>query len=70
MHVEGESRRRTPLGEHLIGERVIKEACAGPAPFLANRQSQEPLLAQALVILDRMARIAVVRRGASSEISR
>ena len=70
MHVEGERRRRTSLGEHLIGERVIEKACARPASLLADRQSQEPFLAQALVIFDRMARVAIVHRRASSEISR
>jgi len=70
MHVEGERRRRTSLGEHLIGERVIEKARAGPAPFPADRQSQEPFLAQAHVIFDRMARVAVVRRRARSEIDR
>jgi hypothetical protein len=53
------------LGEHLIGERVIEKARARPAPFLADRQSQEPVLAQAHVIFDRMARVAVVRRRAA-----
>ena len=70
MHVEGERGRRTPLSEHLIGERVIEKACARATPFLADRQSQEPCLAQALIILDGMACVAVVRCRTSSEISR
>jgi hypothetical protein len=70
MHVEGERRRRAPLGEDFVCERVIKKARAQPAPFFADRQGQEPVFAQAVIILDGMAGVAVMYRRPRSKIGR
>jgi hypothetical protein len=49
---------------------VIEKAGAGATPFLGDGQGQETLVAKALVILDRMACIAVVLGRADREIGR
>jgi hypothetical protein len=68
MHVEGERRRRAALTQHFVGDRVIEKACAQTSPFLADGQRQEPFLTQAVVVLDGMAGVAIMRRRPGGEI--
>src|SRR4051794_40682453 len=68
MHVEGKRRRRAALAQRFIGDRVVEKACAQTSPFLADRQRQEPFLTQAVVVLDGMAGVAIVRRRPGTEI--
>jgi hypothetical protein len=57
-----------PLAQRFIGDRVVEKACAQTSPFFADRQRQEPFLAQAVVVLDGMAGLAIVRRRPGTEI--
>jgi hypothetical protein len=68
VHVEGERRRRAALAQRFISDRVVEKACAQTSPFLADRQRQEPFLTQAVVVLDGMAGLAIVRRREGGEI--
>jgi hypothetical protein len=68
MHVEGKRRRRAALAQRLIGDRVVQKACTSAAPFRADRQREEAFLAQAVVVLGRMAGVAVMRCRAGREI--
>ena len=70
VHVEGERRRRAALPQSLIGDRVIEKARTTTAPLLPDRQREKALVAQLLVILNRVARIAVMRRSAFGKIRR
>jgi hypothetical protein len=47
---------------------VVEKACAQTSPFFADRQRQEPFLTQAVVVLDGMADLAIVRRRPGAEI--
>ena len=70
MHVECEGGRRAALAERLVRDGVIEQAGALAAPFPADGQREKALLAQAIVVLDGMAGVAVVRRRAGREIRR
>ena len=58
------------LAQRFVGDRVIEKACAQAAPLLPYCQRQEAFVAQTVVILDRMAGIAVMRCRAGQEIGR
>jgi len=70
MHVERERRRRAALPQRLISNRVVEKARTTAAPFLPDRQRENAFLAQPLIILERMACIAVVRCRALGKIRR
>ena len=63
--VEGAAR-----AELLVGDRVIEQAGAMAAPLLVDRQREEAFVAQPLIILDRVARLTIVRRRPGGEIGR
>src|SRR5690349_10297282 len=70
MHVERQSRRRAALAQRLVGQRVTQKTDAGSAESLGDAQLQETLLAQPVVILGGMRRVAVMCAGSSGEIRR
>src|SRR5215467_16358864 len=69
MHVEGQSCRRAPLAQRLVGQRVAQEADTGSTEGFRDAQFQEALLAQPIVVLGGMRSIAVMLIGTSGEIS-
>ena len=52
----------------FVGDRVVEKAGAGAAPFRRDTQCQKSFLAEALIIFDRVACIAVVPSRASREV--
>ena len=54
MHVERERGGGTALAQCLIGDRVVEEAGAAAAPFLADREFEKAFRSEPVVVLDGM----------------
>ena len=70
MHVERQRGRRTALPQRLISQGVTEEIESQAAVHGVDRQLQKPLGAQAVVVPDRMRRIAVMFARTRCEIGR
>ncbi len=70
VHVECQCGRRAARAQGLESQRMAEQADPCPTPLFRQVQLEKSFLAQALVILDRVARGAVVLGRAGREIRR
>jgi hypothetical protein len=70
VHVERQRGGRAALAERFVGDCVVEETGTGAAPGGGDGQVQKAILAEPLVILGGVRRVAVVLAGADGEPGR